>query len=158
MKPQLILARTDIGSAALFVNQVVVAEGTLSPEVDQLVVKAAHQLSVALGVPLLECQIEVPDELDGKWAWSDLLDKLPPVAEQLTKHSLVVYCWQEGGVYPDSERGPGDAWDELCFDTEPPQAGTPYFILAPVHESSGAGFEAPLTQPGTEMASPAVDL
>lgn len=136
MKAQLILARANgYGCAALFVNQVVVAEANSTPEIDRLIDKAARQLSCALGVPLVECLVEVPDEMDGIWQWPDLLDKLPPVQVQLAKHELLVYCWNEGGVHPATQDGPGDAWDELCFDTQSPVAGTPYLLMAPIHET-----------------------
>ncbi|KVP39848.1 hypothetical protein [Burkholderia ubonensis] len=136
MKAQVILARAvGYNCAALIVNQVVVAEANSIPEIERLVVTAARQLSLALGVPLVECEVQVPDELDGKWVWSDLVMMLPPVQEQMAKHNFLVYCWQEGGVHQDTEHGPGDAWDELCFDTQAPMAGTPYLILAPIHET-----------------------
>jgi hypothetical protein len=134
MKPQLILARTDGGCAALIVNQVVVAEANSTPDIDRLVVKAAQQLSVALGSSLIECNLDVPDEMDGKWEWSDLLELLPPVQEQISRQRLVIYCWSEGGVHPATVEGPGDAWEELRFDTQAPVAGTPYFLLAPLHQ------------------------
>lgn len=136
MNTQLILARTDGGCAALIVNQVVVAQANTTAEIDQLVTTAAHQLSKALRVPLVECQVDVPVEMDGTWDWPDLLGMLPPVKEQLAEQGLVVYCWEESGVHPDTELGPGDGWDELCFDTAPPLAGTPYQILVPLHEAS----------------------
>ncbi|WP_157645480.1 hypothetical protein [Burkholderia ubonensis] len=142
MNAQVILARaTGYNCAALFVNQIVVAEANSTAEIERLVVKASHQLSTALGVPLVECTVDVPDEMDGKWGWPDLYTMLPPVAEQLAKQPLVVYGWQEGGVHPDTEQGPGDAWDELCFDANPPQAGTPYIIFAPVHQAYADGLD-----------------
>ena len=75
VKAQLILAR-GYACTALFINQVVVAEANSTPEIDRLVVRAARQLSVALRVPLVECLVEVPDQMDGIWEWPDLLDKL----------------------------------------------------------------------------------
>lgn len=136
MKTQLILARAiGYNCAALFVNQVVVAVANSTAEIEKLVVNAATQLSVALGAPLVECEVEVPVDMDGTWEWADLLDSLPPVKEQLAKHPFLVYCWSEGGVQPDTPEGPGDAWDELSFDTQSPIAGTPYLILAPLYES-----------------------
>lgn len=141
MKTQLILARAlGYGCVALIVNQVVVAEATLAAESNLFVDKAARELSRALGVPLEECEVEVPDELV-KWEWCDLLQYLPAVQEQVAKHDFVLYCWSEGGMHADTQDGPGDAWDEMCLDTEPPQAGTPYHILAPVHESSGDALD-----------------
>jgi hypothetical protein len=80
MQTQLILARTESGCAALIVNQVVVAEANTTAAIDKLVTAAGRQLSEALQVPLVECQVEVPAELDGKWEWSDLLGLLPPRA------------------------------------------------------------------------------
>jgi len=134
MKNQLILARAiGYNCAAVILNQVVVAEANSMPEIE--VIKAAKQLSNALRVPLMECEVEVPASMDGAWEWPDLLEKLPPVKEQLAKHPFLAYCWSEGGVHPDIQDGPGDAWDELCFDTQSPMAGTPYLIMAPVHES-----------------------
>ena len=79
MLNQLILARTTGGCTAVFVNQVVVAEANSTADIDRLVVKTAHQLSNSLGVPLLECSVEVPAKLDGKWAWADLYPMLQPV-------------------------------------------------------------------------------
>jgi hypothetical protein len=77
MQTQLILVRTESGCAALIVNQVVVAEANTSAAIDKLVTTAGRQLSEALQVPLVECQVEVPAELDGKWEWPDLLALLP---------------------------------------------------------------------------------
>lgn len=76
-EPLLVLARTDGGCTALFVNEVVVAEANTTAVIDRLVVKAAQRLSFSLGVPLVECTINVPDELDGIWEWSDLYPMLP---------------------------------------------------------------------------------
>jgi hypothetical protein len=135
MKHQLILARAvGYRSAALIVNQVVVAEADSTAEIERLVVTAARQLSVATGEPLVECDVHVPEEMDGKWVWSDLVELLPPVQEQKSRHELVIYCWSEGGVHPATVDGPGDAWDELCFDTQAPVAGMPYIVLAPLHQ------------------------
>jgi hypothetical protein len=135
MKHQLILARAiGYNCAALIVNQVVVAEAGTPSEIDRLVVTAARQLSVAMGEPLVECAVAVPEEMDGTWVWSDLVELLPPMQEQTARHELVIYCWSEGGVHPATVDGPGDAWDELCFDTQAPIAGTPYFMLAPLHQ------------------------
>lgn len=133
MTTQLILARTAGGGAALFVNQAVVLEAKSTEEVDRLVVSAAHKLSAALGVPLVECLVDALG--DGNWVWPDLVEKLAPVAAHLEKQPFLVYCWEEGGSHADTEQGPGDAWDNLCFDTQPPMAGTPYLILAPIHET-----------------------
>lgn len=80
MTNQVILARTDSGCAALIINRLIVAEAATTAEVDKLVTTAAHQTSIALRVPLIECDIVVPDELDGKWAWKDLLKFLPSSA------------------------------------------------------------------------------
>lgn len=77
MQTQLILARTESGCAALIVNQVVVAEANTTAAIDKMVTTAGRQLSEALQVPLVECQVEVPAELDGKWEWTDLLGLLP---------------------------------------------------------------------------------
>lgn len=133
MTTQLILARTTSGCIALFVNQTAVLEEYQTNH--RQVEEAARRLSVSLGVPLVECTVEVPDELDGKWVWPDLLNLLPPVQEQMRKHPFVVYGWQEGGVHEATWAGPGDAWDEAFFDFEPPIAGTPYAIFAPLYES-----------------------
>ncbi|HDR9106016.1 hypothetical protein P5X00_36400 [Paraburkholderia sp. A2RO-4L] len=140
MKPQLILARA-IGYKcfAVFLNQIVVAETSAMSDVD--VVKTAKQLSIALRVPVVECAVEVPDELDGIWEWPDMLAKLPPVEEQIARQPFVIYSWSEGGVHPGTVDGPGDAWDGVCFDFEPPVAGTPYHILAPVHLSRGKALD-----------------
>lgn len=137
MKTQLILARA-IGyhCAALFVNQQVVVSESNSMTVAD-VVDSARKLSGALGVSLIECEVEVPAEMDGNWQWSDMLERLPPLQEQIARQELVIYCWSEGGVHPATVDGPGDAWDELCFDAQAPQAGTPYFMLAPVHRAQG---------------------
>lgn len=81
-EPLLVLARTDGGCTALFVNEVVVAEANTTVAIDRLVVKAAHRLSFALGVPLVECTIEVPDELDGIWEWPALYQMLPRGEQQ----------------------------------------------------------------------------
>lgn len=134
MKTQLILARAvGYHCAALFVNQQVVVSESNSMTVAD-VVDSAKKLSGALGLPLIECEVEVPVEMDGKWQWPDLLERLPPLQEQIARQELVIYCWSEGGVHPATVDGPGDAWDELCFDTQAPQAGTPYFLLAPLHQ------------------------
>ena len=132
MTTQLILARTTGGCAALFVNQAVVLEANSTDEIG-LVVSAAQKLSKALRVPLRECTVNAP--ADGNWAWSDLYEKLPQVVPELEKQAFLVYCWEEGGIHPDTEQGPGDAWDDLCFDMQAPQPGTPYLILAPIHKS-----------------------
>lgn len=76
-EPLLVLARTDGGCTALFVNEVVVAEANTTAAIDRLVVKVAHRLRFALGVPLVECTIDVPEELDGTWEWPDLYSMLP---------------------------------------------------------------------------------
>lgn len=76
-EPLLVLARTDGGCTALFVNEVVVAEANTTATIDRLVVKAAHRMSFALGVPLVECTIEVPAEMDGIWEWPALYQMLP---------------------------------------------------------------------------------
>lgn len=73
----LVLARTDGGCTALFVNEVVVAEANTMAVIDRLVVKAAQRLSFSLGVPLVECTINVPAELDDIWEWPDLYSMLP---------------------------------------------------------------------------------
>jgi hypothetical protein len=158
MNTQLILVRTDTGCLGVFVNQVLVVESTSLPFSDGLVINTARQLSTALRVPLVECEVVIPDEMDEIWSWSDLLAMLPPMVEQVAKKSLVVYCWQEGGVYPDTEQGPGDAWDELCFDTEPPKAGTPYYILVPAHESGNVSVASELAKPDIEATRPVVDF
>lgn len=77
MTHQLILARTTSGCAALIVNQVVVAHADTTAEIDKLVTTAARQLSTALHVPLVECEVEPPEALDGKWEWQDLFGLLP---------------------------------------------------------------------------------
>lgn len=82
-EPLLVLARTDGGCTALFVNEVVVAEANTTAIIDRLVVKAAQRLSFSLGVPLVECTIDVPDELDGIWEWPDLYPMLPLEGHQL---------------------------------------------------------------------------
>lgn len=133
MTTQLILARTTGGRAALFVNQAVVLEAKSTDEIDSLVASAAQKLSKALGVPLMACTVDAP--ADGNWVWSDLYENLPQVVTELEKQAFLVYCWEEGGIHPDTEQGPGDAWDDLCFDVQAPQPGTPYLILAPIHES-----------------------
>jgi hypothetical protein len=132
MHTQLILARTTSGCAALFVNQSVVAEANSTAEIDKLVDTAARKLAAALGVPLVECTVEAP--ADGNWVWSDLYAQLPPVAEHIGKAGLVVYGWREDWREPDTERGPGEYADEMCFDITPPKAGTPYLVLAPLYE------------------------
>lgn len=143
MQHQVILARAaGYVCAALIVNQIVIAEASSTPEIERLVVTAAHRLSAALNVPLVECEVEVPAAMDGNWVWSDLLDHLPPVKQLLDKHEFVVYCWNEGGVHPATQDGPGDAFDELCFDMQAPLAGTPYLLLAPIHEVRAERDEA----------------
>jgi hypothetical protein len=122
MQNQVILARTTGGCAAVFVNQIVVAEANSTVELDKMVETTGRQLSKALGVPLVECTVEAPG--DGNWAWPDLYAVLPPVVEQMARAEpagFVGYCW--------SERG------ELCFDLDPPEGGTPYFVLNMLHES-----------------------
>lgn len=131
MKASLILARTDGGCTALIVNNVVVAKAETTAEIDQLVVTAATQLSAALRIPLVECVVEVPDALDGKWVWADLIPLLPPVEQELAKHPLVAYCWEEEVVHHDTY-GPEELSSELCFDTNPPIEGTPFTALVPV--------------------------
>lgn len=74
---ELILAHTDGGCTAVFLNGLVIAEANTTPQIHQLVVKAAHQLSNSLGIPVVECTVNVPDELDGKWEWADLYPLLP---------------------------------------------------------------------------------
>lgn len=122
------------GCAALIVNQVVISEYVTTAEVGQVAAEA-HKLCKALRVSLVECTVDVPEELDGKWQWVDLLPLLPPVARELERHPLVVYGWQEGGIHPDTPEGPGDAWDELYFDVNPPMPGTPFQLFVPVCES-----------------------
>ncbi|MBK3779871.1 hypothetical protein G3A43_06360 [Paraburkholderia aspalathi] len=132
MRTQLILARSTSGCAALFVNQSVVAEANSTAEIDKLVDTAARKLAAALGVPLVECTVDAP--ADGNWVWSDLYALLPPVAEQIDKAGFVVYGWREDWREPDTQRGPGEYADEMCFDIMLPKPGTPYFVLAPLHE------------------------
>lgn len=143
MNVQLILARTTSGCTALFVNQVVVAEANTTAGIDRLVVKAARALSLSLGVPLTECTVDVPDEMGGTWVWSDLYPVLPPVAKEIAASELVAYCWSEGGVHPDTEQGPGDAWDDLCFDLSPPVPDTPFIVLVPLGTTSKVQPEGP---------------
>jgi hypothetical protein len=132
MKNQLILARAvGYHCAALFVNQQVVVSESNSTTVDD-VTNSAKKLSGALGAPLIECEVEVPAEMDGRWVWPDLLEYLPPVREEAAKRAFVIYCWSEGGVHPDTVHGPGDAWDDICFGMQAPMPGTPYLMLTPV--------------------------
>ena len=54
---------------------------------------------------------------------------------QMSNNKPFAYVWQEFQRTPDTQDGPGDVIDELCFDTEPPTEGTPYMNLyeAPTH-------------------------
>jgi hypothetical protein len=83
MTTTLMLARTTSGCVALMANKAVVAEAATTDEMDRLVVNAARQLSKAIGVPVVEHTVEVPDELDGKWEWPDLFYLLPPMANNV---------------------------------------------------------------------------
>lgn len=83
MKAKVMLVRANgYGCSALIVNNVVVAEANTTVAIDRLVHTAAHQLRAALKVPLVECTVDVPPEMDGTWEWTDLVPLLPGPTEE----------------------------------------------------------------------------
>jgi len=104
MKPQVILARTTSGCAALFVNGSVVMEAAATVDVNKLA-DAARNFSTALQVTLIECTLEAPADSHGNWSkvnWAGLVSELPTFTE--LPDSVPVRIWEaydlEDGATP----------------------------------------------------------
>jgi len=135
MQSRLIYASTLDGThAALFINGAVVLTQSHADQKD-CVSRTAERIARALQVTLYSCVVTPPADWSGNWQeLHDDVDKRAPASPD-EQHDMVVYAWQEGGVHPDTEHGPGDAWADMCFDLDPPKPGTPYFVLVPFGES-----------------------
>jgi hypothetical protein len=107
MKPQVILARTTSGCAALFVNQNVVMDAASTVDVNKLA-DAARNFSAALQVTLIECTLEAPPDRHGNWSkvnWAELVSELPTFTE--LPDSVPVRIWdayelEEGATAVDT--------------------------------------------------------
>lgn len=148
MKSQLILAQAGTDRLALFVNAKLVLSYSMDEieDAEQRIIASAHQLAAALHAPLSVATI--PAFTAESQTWQERFEEvLAAVAGDASKsldeqHNMVVYAWQEGGIHPDTEDGPGDAFDEMCFDLSPPMPGTPYVVLVPLGESRAALADA----------------
>lgn len=76
MKNQVVLVHADSGCCALIINHIVVAESDLAKDTIKIVTDAAFRTGTALRVPVLECSFVIPEEIDGKWTWNEVLHLL----------------------------------------------------------------------------------
>jgi hypothetical protein len=152
MKAQLILAQAG-ERLALFVNAKLVVSYSNEDELEFSEVPSlttehrvrytAEQLAEALQAPL--CKVTIPPFADMSLTWPERFDEALEAAlgaPSPEHESVVVYAWEEGGVHPDTQDGPGDAWSEVCTDVNPPEAGTPFIVLVPLAQSRARAEDA----------------
>ena len=138
MKAQLILAQAG-DRLALFVNAKLVLSYSNDDieDAEQRILASAQQLATALSAPL--CAVKISPFADDDQTWQERFDEVLAAAlgvKRLTDYEdLVVYMWQEGGIHPDTQDGPGDAWDDIAFDLSAPKVGTPFAVLVPLAQS-----------------------